>query len=49
MDSNNLLTSKISLSNSQQNTTFINNSSYINQNINSSFGNSINNSVRKPE
>ena len=49
MDSNNLLTSKISLSNSQQNTTFINNSSYINQNINSSFGNSINNSVIKPE
>ena len=49
MDSNNLLTSKISLSNSQQNTTFINNSSYINQNINSSLGNSINNRVIKHE
>ena len=49
MNSNNLLTAKIPISNNQQNTTFINTSNYINQNINSSLGKSINNSIIVPE
>ena len=49
MNSSNLLTGEIKLSNNHENPTSSNTFSYLNQNINSSLGKSINNSILKPE